>query len=222
MNTGNNLEKCLIAPSILSADFSVMGDEVKKITDAGADMIHCDVMDGVFVPNITFGMKMVSDIRKHTSLPLDVHLMIVEPEKYVRRFVEAGADYVTFHMEACGDAVSVLNEIKASGAKCGAVISPDTSVSVLKNCIALCDMVLLMSVYPGFGGQHFIEKSVDRLRELRRLRDESGSKALIEIDGGIHAGNCAAVREAGAQVLVAGSAVFGEKDYRAAIERLRA
>lgn len=210
-----------IAPSILSADFAEMGKAVEDITRAGADMVHCDVMDGVFVPNITFGIKMVADIRRHTDLPLDVHLMIVEPEKYVEKFVRAGADYVTVHVEATAVLDETLARIRSLGAKCGAVISPDTPVSALQGCIAACDMVLLMSVYPGFGGQGYIENSTERLRELKRLRDQYSPGTLIEIDGGVHAGNAAEIRAAGADVLVAGSAIFGADDYARAMEALR-
>lgn len=213
--------KTLIAPSILSADFAEMGKEVQKITAAGADLIHCDVMDGVFVPNITFGIKMVTDIRKHTSLPLDVHLMIVEPEKYVEKFVRAGADYVTIHVEATKSLRDTLQKIRSLGAKCGAVISPDTPVEAFGDCIELCDMALLMSVYPGFGGQGYIEASTERLRTLKAMRDELHPATLIEIDGGVHIGNAEMIRNAGADVLVAGSAVFGAKDYTKAIEALR-
>lgn len=214
--------KTMIAPSILSADFAGMGQAVERITAAGADMVHCDVMDGVFVPNITFGIKMIADIRKHTTLPLDVHLMIVQPEKYVEKFVAASADYVTIHVEATDVLRETLQKIRSLGCKCGAVISPDTPVSALEDCIGLCDMVLLMSVYPGFGGQGFIERSMDRLRELKALRDAKNPSVLIEIDGGVGVNNAAAIRAAGADVLVAGSAVFGAADYRAAMDALRA
>ena len=146
-----------IAPSILSADFSKMGGEVKSLGRCGADLIHCDVMDGVFVNNITFGLKMVEDIRPHTALPLDCHLMIVHPEKYVERFVKAGADIVTVHFEACRDNLAeVLKKIRRAGAKCGAVVNPDTPAEAIEGVLPLCDMVLVMSVFPGFGGQKFM------------------------------------------------------------------
>lgn len=211
----------MIAPSILSADFGRMGEEVARMKAAGADMIHCDVMDGVFVPNITFGMKMVGDIRKRTDLPLDVHLMIVQPEKYVQRFVEAGADYVTVHYEATSDLAGTLNLIKKCGAKCGAVVSPDTEISVLKEVAPLCDIMLLMSVYPGFGGQKFIPASLARMRELRALKEQTGSAALLEIDGGVNFVNCKEIAEAGAQILVAGNTVFSADNAARAITRLR-
>jgi ribulose-phosphate 3-epimerase len=164
-----------IAPSILSADFSKMGEEVLSLEKGGADLVHCDVMDGVFVNNITFGIKMVEDLRKITALPLDCHLMIVNPEKYVQRFAAAGADIITVHYEACKDNLSeVLKLIKTSGAKCGAVINPDTPVEKIKDEILLCDMVLVMSVFPGFGGQKFIPSVLDKVREIRAIIDKSG------------------------------------------------
>ena len=158
------MKKVKIAPSILSADFSKMGEEVKELERCGADYIHCDVMDGVFVNNITFGLKMIEDIRKETSLPLDCHLMIVNPEKYVERFAKAGADIITVHYEACREKlVEVLKLIRTAGVKCGAVINPDTPVEKIKDVLALCDMVLVMSVFPGFGGQKFIPECLDKL-----------------------------------------------------------
>ena len=213
--------KTLIAPSILSADFSKMGEEIARMEKAGADLIHCDVMDGVFVPNITFGIKMVADIRKTTSLPLDVHLMIVEPEKYVERFADAGADYITVHCEATKVLIKTLELIRKKGCKCGAVISPDTPVSALKDCLPLCDMALLMSVYPGFGGQKFIEKSLSRMEELREMAKGVNPDILLEIDGGVNLDNVAAIKKAGAEVLVAGNTVFSAADPKAVIEQLR-
>ena len=213
--------KTLIAPSILSADFSKMGEEVKRMELAGADLIHCDVMDGVFVPNISFGIKMVADIRKTTSLPLDVHLMIVEPEKYVERFADAGADYITIHCEATAKLTETLELIRKKGCRCGAVISPDTPVATLSGCLEICDMALLMSVYPGFGGQKFIEKSLERMRELKALAEKLNPDILLEIDGGVNLENVAEIKLAGADVLVAGNTVFSAKDPKAVIEELR-
>ena len=212
-----------IAPSILSADFSKMGEEARSLEENGADMIHCDVMDGVFVNNITFGMKMVADLRKLTKLPLDCHLMIVQPEKYVERFVQAGADIVTVHYEACGENLkNVLMLIKQAGAKCGAVINPDTPVSAIKDVILLCDMVLVMSVFPGFGGQKFIPSALDKLREIRAIIDESGKDIDLQIDGGVTAENVAEIKAAGANVIVAGNAVFKAENRGEIIAKLKA
>ena len=216
------MKEIKIAPSILSADFSKMGKEVKSLEGSGADLVHCDVMDGVFVNNITFGIKMVEDLRKITSLPLDCHLMIVEPQKYVERFVKAGADIVTVHAEACKERLKdTLMLIKDAGAKCGAVINPDTPVSASSEVLPLSDMVLVMSVFPGFGGQKFIPEVLEKVRELRSLAEENGWNFDIEIDGGISPSNAAEVKSAGANVLVAGSAVFKAPDRRQAIEALR-
>lgn len=219
MKTQSNVK---IAPSILSADFSKMGEEVKRLEESGADLIHCDVMDGVFVNNITFGIKMVEDIRKFTNLPLDCHLMIVHPEKYAERFVRAGADIVTVHAEACGDTLKdTLMLIKNAGAKCGAVINPDTPVSAIQSVLPLCDMVLVMSVFPGFGGQKFISSVLDKVREIRRIIIENGLQTDVEIDGGINAETAALAKEAGANVIVAGSSIFKSADRAAAIRVLR-
>ena len=216
------MRKIKIAPSILSADFSKMGEEVKNLEESGADLVHCDVMDGVFVNNITFGIKMVEDIRKRTSLPLDCHLMIVHPEKYAERFVKAGADYVTVHAEACGDTLEdTLRLIKNAGAKCGAVINPDTPVSAVEKAIPLCDMVLVMSVFPGFGGQKFIASVLDKVKEIRSIIDEKNLNCHVEIDGGINAETVIAAKAAGANVIVAGSGIFKAEDRAAAIETLR-
>ena len=218
----NKLMQVKIAPSILSADFSKMGEEVRSLEASGADLVHCDVMDGVFVPNITFGMKMVEDIRKVTALPLDCHLMIVNPEKYVQGFAKAGADIITVHYEACKDNLAnVLKQIKEAGVKCGAVINPDTPVSAIVDVIPLCDMVLVMSVFPGFGGQKFISSVLDKVREIRAIADGLGQDLDIQIDGGICAENAALVREAGANILVAGSAVFKAENRAEMIAKLK-
>ncbi len=216
------MSKVKIAPSILSADFSKMGEEVLSLEKNGADIVHCDVMDGVFVNNITFGIKMVEDIRKCTSLPLDCHLMIVHPEKYVERFAKAGADIITVHYEACQDNLKeVLMLIKSTGVKCGAVINPDTPVEKIKEVVPLCDMVLVMSVFPGFGGQKFIPTALDKLRALRAIIDESGKDVDLEIDGGVTEENVEEIKAAGANVIVAGSAVFKAADRAAVIKKLK-
>ena len=216
------MKKVWIAPSILSADFAKMGEEVRSIEACGADVVHYDVMDGVFVNNITFGLKMLEDIRPYTKLPIDAHLMIVNPEKYVERFAKAGADYITVHYEACKDNLrEVLELIRSTGVKCGAVINPDTPVECIRDVIPLCDMVLVMSVFPGFGGQKFIPTSLEKLREIRKIIDESGKEILLEIDGGITAENVTEVKAAGADVIVAGSAVFKAADRAAMIAKLK-
>ena len=217
------MKKIKIAPSILSADFSKMGEEVAALEKQGADVIHCDVMDGVFVNNITFGIKMVEDIKKHTILPLDCHLMIVNPEKYVERFAKAGADIITVHYETCQDNLKeVLVLIKSTGVKCGAVINPDTPVEKIKDIVTLCDMVLVMSVFPGFGGQKFIPSALDKLRALRAIIDESGKEIDLEIDGGVTEENVEEIKAAGANVIVAGSTVFKAADRAAIIAKLKA
>lgn len=212
-----------IAPSILSADFSKMGDEVRMLQENGADVVHCDVMDGVFVNNITFGIKMVEDLRKITTLPLDCHLMIVHPEKYVERFAKAGADIITVHYEACRDNLKeVLQLIKSTGVKCGAVINPDTPVDCIKDVIPMCDMVLIMSVFPGFGGQKFIPEALDKLRQVKAIADACGKPIDIEIDGGVTEENVEEIKKAGANIIVAGSTVFKAQDKKAVIARLKA
>ena len=208
---------------MLSADFSKMGDELKNVIEAGADIIHLDVMDGVFVPNITFGIKMVADLKKLSgNTPLDCHLMIVSPEKYVKKFAEAGADYITVHYEACRENLcEVLKLIKSCGVKCGLVINPDTPVEKVINEIPLCDMVLVMSVFPGFGGQSFISDVLEKCKKIREIIDENGLDCILEIDGGINSETSKKAIAAGCDVLVAGSAVFGAKDIKQAIENLR-
>lgn len=211
-----------IAPSMLSADFSKMGEELARVENAGADIIHLDVMDGVFVPNITFGIKMVADLKKIATKPLDCHLMIVSPEKYVKKFAEVGADYITVHYEACKENLAnVLKLIKSCGVKCGLVINPDTPVEKIVNEIPLCDMVLVMSVFPGFGGQSFISDVLVKVSEIRDIIDKNHYNCLIEIDGGINPRTALAAKKAGCDVLVAGSSVFGAKDAAKAISDLR-
>ncbi len=216
------MKKIKIAPSILSANFVKMEEEIRSIEQSGADLVHCDVMDGVFVNNITFGMKMVEDIRKITTLPLDCHLMIVHPEKYVERFAKAGADIIMVHYEACQENLKeVLALIKSTGVKGGVVINPDTSVEKIKDVILLCDMVLVMSVYPGFGGQKFIPTALDKLREIRAIIEESGRDIDLQIDGGVTAENVAEIKQAGANVIVAGSSFFKAENRERMVKKLR-
>ena len=216
------MSKIKIAPSVLSADFSKMGEEIKRIERGGADLVHCDVMDGVFVPNITFGIKMVKDIRKTTTLPLDVHLMIVHPEKYVEQFAQAGADYITVHWEACQDNLAeVLNLIKSTGKKCGAVINPDTPVEKIEKVIPLCDMVLVMSVFPGFGGQKFIPSVLEKCKQIKEIIAKTGKDILLEIDGGINRETVLLAKENGVDIAVAGNAVFGAEDIAQEINILQ-
>ena len=216
-----------IAPSILSADFSDMGGAIKKLNAAGADLIHCDVMDGSFVEPITFGGQMVKNIRPLTNLPLDVHLMIEHPKTQIRFFAEAGADIITVHYEACAKiSPSYLREtlelIKSYGIKCGAVVNPDTDVENIFPVFDICDMVLVMSVFPGYGGQKFIPSALEQIKKARAYAESIGKADMdIEVDGGITEGNAAAAREAGANVLVAGSAVFRSADMSATISALK-
>ncbi len=216
-----------IAPSILSADFSVMGETVKKLEACGADMIHCDVMDGSFVEPITFGGQMIKNIRPLTKLPLDVHLMIEHPKTQIKFFAEAGADMITVHYKACKKISDTYLEetlrlIKSFGVKCGAVVNPDVPVENILPVFHLCDMVLLMSVYPGYGGQKFIPEVLEKVVKAREYAIKSGRPELdIEIDGGVTEENAAEIKKAGANVLVAGSAVFRAADMAAAIACLK-
>ena len=207
----------VVAPSILSADFGNLERDIKMVDRSAAEWVHVDVMDGVFVPNISFGFPIMKPVRKATQKVVDVHLMIVEPEKYVKRFVEAGADYVTFHHEACTDPRATIAEIKAAGAKAGVSIKPTTSAEAIFDYLGELDMVLVMSVEPGFGGQSFMPDSLDKVRVLRKEIDEKGYNCLIEIDGGISAKNAREVFDAGVDVIVAGSSVFGAEDQEQAI-----
>ncbi len=198
-----------LAPSVLSADFSTLGKDIAVVASAGAELIHLDVMDGKFVPNISFGAPVISSVRKITNAIFDVHLMIEEPIRYLNDFVKAGADIITVHYEACTDAANTLQEIHKAGLKAGLAISPDTPVSVLKPFLKEVDMILIMSVHPGFGGQSFIEESLNKIEDTRSMLQECGRDDVwIEVDGGIGTANITRVKDAGANVFVAGSAVF--------------
>ena len=210
----------LIAPSILSGNFANLGSDVKDMKAVGADVIHVDVMDGVFVPNLTFGFKMISDLRPLSGLPFDVHLMITNPVRYVERFVKSGADFVSFHVEAETEIEKALAIIKNSGCKCGLAVNPDTPISSIERYAALLDLIVVMSVFPGFGGQKFIDGSLERVTEAARLRDRYCPHALVEVDGGITLSNAADAAKAGADILVAGNAVFGAADRAEAVRHL--
>jgi ribulose-phosphate 3-epimerase len=211
----------LVAPSILSADFTRLGDEVAAVTVAGADWIHVDVMDGHFVPPITIGPLVVAGIRKATSLPLDVHLMIEYPERQLEEFVKAGADRITVHLEACPEVHDALAAVRATGVKVGLSLNPPTPIDAVRPYLDLIDLLLVMSVNPGWGGQSFVTGSLERLAAAREMRAETGTGFLIEVDGGICPHNAAEAARAGADVLVAGTAVFKQPDYAAAIRALR-
>lgn len=212
--------KRIIAPSVLSADFGHLERDIEMIDRSAAEWVHIDVMDGVFVPNISFGFPVMKPIRKATRKTLDVHLMITEPERYIERFVEAGADYLTFHYEATMDIHGCIESIHRAGARAGISIKPATSAEVLRDILPLVDMVLVMSVEPGFGGQSFMPSAVEKIRSLDEMKREAGLETIIEVDGGISSANARLLFDAGAEVLVAGSSVFGAPDPHEAIERM--
>jgi ribulose-phosphate 3-epimerase len=211
----------MIAPSILSADFSRLGEEIRAVEAAGAEVIHVDVMDGHFVPNITIGPLVVKAVRQVTELPVDVHLMITEPDRYLQDFADAGADWITVHVEACVHLHRTLTYIHDLGKKAGAVLNPATPLSTLDHVLDDLDLVMLMSVNPGFGGQSFIESTIEKTRMLRSMLDAVNPEAGIEIDGGISPSTIARVAAAGANIFVAGSAIYGQDDYAARIQEMK-
>ncbi len=211
-----------IAPSILSADFARLGDEIRDVEAAGADLIHVDVMDGRFVPNITIGPLVVAAIRPLTALPLDTHLMIEDPDRYLEAFAKAGSDWITVHVEACPHLHRTIQAIKALGCKAGVSLNPATPVSALEAIFPDLDLVLVMTVNPGFGGQAFLPGAAAKLETLGRWREDRNPSCLLEVDGGVTAANAGALAQQGADALVAGNSVFGQKDRAAAILSLRA
>jgi ribulose-phosphate 3-epimerase len=215
------MQKLMIAPSILSADFARLGEEVEAVAGQGADVIHIDVMDGHFVPNITIGPLVVRAVRRITGLPLDVHLMIRNPDRYIDDFAEAGADWITVHVETCNHLHRTIHRIRELGKKAGAVLNPATSLTSLDYILDDLDLVMLMSVNPGFGGQKFIPATIEKTRRLKEMIDDRGLTAGIEIDGGVSPATIKSVAQAGANIFVAGSAIFGRDDYGREIATLK-
>ena len=212
-----------ISPSILSADFSKLGEEISNLEKGGADLIHVDVMDGHFVPNITIGPEVIKDLKKHTSLPFDVHLMISPVHKYIKKFAEAGADIITIHPEATDDLIATVNEIKKFGKKVGISLNPETSVDKVTNVMSMIDLVLIMSVQPGFGGQKFIQHTLKKVELIKKEINKNKLSVEIEIDGGINFDNAKMVKEAGVDIIVSGSTIFKENkgDIKKNIETLK-
>lgn len=211
----------LIAPSILSADFTTLGDEIRNVEAAGADWIHIDVMDGHFVPNITMGPFIVAAVNKVTKLPLDVHLMIENPDQYIPEFADAGADLISVHVETCPHLNRTIDLIKSFECRAGVVLNPATSLDTIEWVLEYIDFVLLMSVNPGFGGQSFIPNTIEKTQQLKRMIDKKGLSTLIQIDGGVNEKTIYNISEAGADVFVAGSAIFGTGDYKKTIKNLK-
>jgi len=210
-----------IAPSILSADFARLAEEVARVESAGADLLHIDVMDGHFVPNLTVGPPIVEALRKVTRLPLDVHLMMTNPDAFIPEFADAGADYLTVHVEASPHLHRTVQAIKERGVKAGVTLNPATSLTTVEEIITDADLLLVMSVNPGFGGQHFIASVLSKIAQARQLIDRSGSRAALEVDGGVKVDNAARIIQAGADILVSGSAIFSSPDYGRTIKALR-
>ena len=210
-----------IAPSILSADFSRLKDEIQAVEAAGADWLHVDVMDGHFVPNITIGPVVVEWVRKVTKIPVDVHLMITDPDKYAPEFIKAGADWISIHPETCGNPSATLRKIRDLGAKASIAVNPDVPLNKVERCFAEIDMILMMTVFPGFGGQTFIADVLPKIEEVRKLLDRRKLSILVEVDGGIKADNIERVVRAGAEVIVSGSGIFKTPDYAETIRQMR-
>ena len=217
----SSMQEFMMAPSILSADFSRLGEEIRAVEKAGADIIHVDVMDGHFVPNITIGPPVVASVRRITSLPLDVHLMISDADNYIDDFARAGADWITVHVEACPHLHRTVSRIKELGKKAGAVLNPATPLCSLDEILEDLDLVMLMSVNPGFGGQSFIRSSIKKIKALRKMIEERGLEVGIEVDGGVSPATIGDVAGAGANIFVAGSAVFGQQDYAKIIREMK-
>jgi len=211
----------LIAPSVLSADFARLSDEVSRVERGGADLLHIDVMDGHFVPNLTVGPPIVEALRKVTTLPLDVHLMMTNPDAFIPEFASAGADYLTVHVETCPHLHRTVQAIKEHGVKAGVSLNPATPLGAIEGILPDADLLLIMSVNPGFGGQHFIASALDKIARARQLIERNHSHALLEVDGGVKVQNAAEIIRAGADILVAGSAIFGSSDYGATIAAMR-
>ena len=215
------IKNTLLAPSLLAADFSNLAAEIKMVNDSDADWLHLDIMDGRFVPNISFGMMIVEVAKQYCKKPLDVHLMIVEPEKYIEKFRQSGADIISVHYEACPHLHRVIHQIKATGAKAGVALNPHTPISVLEDVIEDIDVVLLMSVNPGFGGQKFIYQTLPKAKKLKNLIETRNAKVLVEVDGGIGLHNAEAALKAGVDILVAGSSIFKSEDPIETIKRFK-
>lgn len=215
------MQELMMAPSILSADFSRLGEEIRAVEKAGADIIHVDVMDGHFVPNITIGPPVVASVRRITGLPLDVHLMIADADRYIEDFAKAGADWITVHVEACPHLHRTVSRIKELGKKAGAVLNPATPLGSLDEILGDLDLVMLMSVNPGFGGQSFIRSTIKKIKTLRKMIAERGLGVGIEVDGGVSPATIGDVAGAGANIFVAGSAVFGQQDYAKVIREMK-
>lgn len=210
-----------IAPSILAADFANLGDEVKDICSGGADYVHVDIMDGAFVPNISFGSAVMKSLNRYTSIPYDVHLMIENPDNHLEDFITDRTEFITVHYEACNHIHRTLSHIREAGVKAGVSINPGTSVNSLEAILPFVDLVLVMSVNPGFGGQSFIMESIDKVKKLAEKRKNRGYNFMIEVDGGVNKNNCRVLKDAGCDILVAGSAIFKNKDRKEAINALK-